>query len=123
VNKENKIYIGIFLCLLFLCLIILLIGNVPCLFKTILKIQCPGCGMTRALKLILKGQLIASFNYNILTLPLVIILIILCILAMIDIIKKTNLFSKFIDTILGKYYYIVILLLLLSLIINIHRGI
>jgi len=79
--------------------------------------------MTRALKLILKGQLIASFNYNILTLPLVIILIILCILAMIDIIKKTNLFSKFIDTILGKYYYIVILLLLLSLIINIHRGI
>ncbi|WPX10095.1 DUF2752 domain-containing protein [Anaerocellum danielii] len=35
-----------------------------CLLKTLWGIPCPGCGMTRALLAVLKGNLLAAFYYH-----------------------------------------------------------
>lgn len=34
----------------------------PCLFKTFFGIDCPGCGLQRAIILLLKGDFLAAFN-------------------------------------------------------------
>lgn len=41
-----------------------------CPIFILFKIPCPGCGLTRAVSLILKGQIVASLEYNILPIPL-----------------------------------------------------
>jgi len=38
--------------------------KVPCLFKHFLNIECPGCGMTRAVLSALKFDFIAAFTYH-----------------------------------------------------------
>ena len=96
--------------------------NIPCLFKKIFSISCPACGMTRAIKCILKLNIIESFSYNILAFPLVIFIIISIILFIIDKIKKTNLLTNLLEKII-KHYYIILLLLLISFIINNIRKI
>lgn len=39
-------------------------GGYPCMFRTITKIYCPGCGGTRAVYLLLTGHPILSFLYH-----------------------------------------------------------
>lgn len=46
-----------------------------CPIFILFKIPCPGCGLTRAVELILKGQIVASFEYNILPIPLLLAII------------------------------------------------
>lgn len=41
-----------------------------CPIFILFKVPCPGCGLTRAVSLILKGQIVASLEYNILPIPL-----------------------------------------------------
>ena len=36
--------------------------GVPCLFKHFFKIPCPGCGMSRALFCVLKGNIVEAFR-------------------------------------------------------------
>lgn len=38
--------------------------GVPCLFQAVLKIPCPGCGMTRALLAVLRLDLAAAFAFH-----------------------------------------------------------
>jgi hypothetical protein len=38
--------------------------RVPCLFKLCTGLQCPGCGTTRALTSLLKGDLAGAYSYN-----------------------------------------------------------
>lgn len=38
--------------------------HMPCLFHWITGLYCPGCGGTRAVKYLLKGQLLTSFIYH-----------------------------------------------------------
>lgn len=74
--------------LIFLVIGIALILNVFdvrfCPFFHLFNIPCVGCGMTRAVKLIIKGKIIESFKYNILPLPLLVSIIIYLILYIID---------------------------------------
>lgn len=49
--------------------------GVPCLFDTLLGIECLGCGMTRALMEIWKGNLHASFHYHSLGLIVFVVLL------------------------------------------------
>lgn len=121
-TKNNKIKILIsYIGLIFLFLIYFEF-NIPCLFKNIFHIPCPSCGMTRAFKLIITLNIIESFHYNILALPLFLTIIIIFILNIIDIIFIKNNINKFINLII-KNYYLIIILLLISWIINIYRGI
>ena len=38
--------------------------EVPCLFKSMLGCECPGCGITRVIKSILNLNIDTSFNYH-----------------------------------------------------------
>jgi len=38
--------------------------HVPCLFKTVLGISCPGCGLTRAIGALIQGDIAAAWQYN-----------------------------------------------------------
>ena len=49
--------------------------NVECLFKKIFHISCPGCGLTRSFRSILNLDFINAFKYNILGIPLFILII------------------------------------------------
>ena len=46
-------------------------GQMPCLFQELTGLYCPGCGGTRAVKALLKGDVITSFLYH----PLIIYVI------------------------------------------------
>ena len=39
-------------------------GKLPCIFKAVTGLDCPGCGGTRAAKALLHGRLILSFFYH-----------------------------------------------------------
>jgi hypothetical protein len=57
-------------------------GPTICVFKNLLGIECPGCGMTRAFSRILRGDLIAAVSYNSLV---VIVFPIFCLVLLRDI--------------------------------------
>ena len=44
--------------------------GIPCLFRTLFHIECPGCGLTRSLKALWSGDLNMSFKYHPLGFPL-----------------------------------------------------
>ncbi|HOO57432.1 MAG TPA: DUF2752 domain-containing protein [bacterium] len=44
-------------------------GPTLCLFKLIFGIECPGCGMTRAVSAVMHGNIAAAIEYNPLVLP------------------------------------------------------
>ena len=97
--------------------------KVDCLFKRILGISCPGCGLTRSIKSFIKLDIITSFKYNIFG-PILFILFIVSIIFLIrDIIKNEDKTIKYIYKLFSKYYYIIIICLIISMIINNIRGI
>lgn len=94
-----------------------------CIFKKLFNISCPGCGLTRSFRALLRLDIISSFKYNIFG-PILFIIIIVGIIFLIkDIIMNEDKTIKYTYKILSKYYYIVIICLLISMIINNIRGI
>ena len=45
--------------------------GIPCLFRAVTGLQCPGCGMTRALSALAHGKLAEAVGYNVLSVTLV----------------------------------------------------
>jgi len=97
--------------------------KLDCIFKKLFNISCPGCGLTRSIRAILRLDIILSFKYNIFGPILFIILVIGIIFLIKDIIKNEDKTIKYAYKVLGKYYYIVIICLIISIIINNIRGI
>lgn len=54
---------SIFIIVLYFIIMNLIFHNV-CPIKILFKIDCPGCGLTRAILSFLKGDIIKSFEYN-----------------------------------------------------------
>ena len=100
--------------------IIIFLFEPECLFKKIFIIPCSICGMTRAFKFILRGNLIIAFQINLLSIPLFIILIIFYLSYFISMIFKKNYIYK-IYNIVVKNYKIIILILLINWITNIVK--
>lgn len=97
--------------------------KLDCIFKKLFNISCPGCGLTRSFRALLRLDIITSFKYNIFG-PILFIIIIIGIIFLIkDIIKNEDKTIKYTYRILNKYYYIVIICLIISMIINNIRGI
>lgn len=101
-----------------------LIQEIPinCLFKQFTGISCPACGMTRAFNEIMQGQLLASFQYNILAIPLCVLLAISVYYLVKDFMFNQRNFIKKSLQFFEKYRVIILLSLLISWILNIARG-
>lgn len=63
IKDYRKLYIGSIIA----CIVTLVLTGhvtVPCIFNTITGYYCPGCGLTRAITSLLKGQLYQALRYN-----------------------------------------------------------
>lgn len=94
--------------------------TIPCFFKYLTNIPCPGCGLTRSFISILNLELISAIKYNILGIPLFITIILLNIYLIKDIIYNKKSTITLINKILTNYK-IIIFLLIISEIINIYN--
>lgn len=116
-NRVVNILILLIVFTLFV-IIFILDTKIPCVFKSMLGISCPGCGMTRAIHEILHFNFFQSIKYNILALPLVVLGIILTPVIIYDIIFNKNIFITVSNKILTKYWYIVLIIVGITMLIN-----
>lgn len=66
-----KIALEILVCLvLYIGIYLLTDHGIPCVFRMITGLQCPGCGMTRALGALARGNLAEAVGYNLLSVTL-----------------------------------------------------
>lgn len=116
-NRVVNILILLIVFTLFV-IIFILDTKIPCVFKSMLGISCPGCGMTRAIHEILHFNFFQSIKYNILALPLVVLGIISTPVIIYDIIFNKNIFITVSNKILTKYWYIVLIIVGITMLIN-----
>lgn len=121
-TKKKKILILLSYPGLILIFLLYTKFNISCVFKNIFHFPCPACGMTRAFIAILSLDFKTAISYNILSIPLFLIIIISFIINIIDIIFNKKYLDKITQLII-KHYYIIIILLILSWIINIYQNI
>ena len=119
-TKKNKILILFLYLLIVLIFLICFKYKIPCVFKKIFKIPCPACGMTRAFRSIIRLDFYSAFKYNILSIPIFILLITILILDIIDLVFKKNYITKLFN-IIKKNYLIIIILLIISWIVNLLK--
>lgn len=123
-NKYRIINITILFIIIMLFILLFVLNlNIPCAFKSAFGISCPGCGMTRAGKELLKLDFQNAYECNVLAIPLALCLIVSFFLIINDIIKNTNNFLIIVNKVLSKYWYVFAFLVLFSLVINNIRGI
>lgn len=84
-----------------------------CIFKNITTIDCPGCGMSRASKLVLEGKIDESLYRHPLALPFLLICSISFIWIIYDLINKSG---TFINVVTAKWNISVRILLILIII-------
>ncbi len=77
--------------------------NYQCPFKKLLHIPCMGCGMTRAVLAIFHGNFLASFRYNLMAFPLIIMCLISIPFLALDIAKNQATYINRIDQLVQKY--------------------
>lgn len=68
--------------------------HIPCLFRLITGIPCPGCGMTRAFRYIIDGKLLMAINTNFFAIPLFAFLAIVPIWIAFDILNNRQTFES-----------------------------
>lgn len=107
---------------IFIVLLIAIILNIfdikLCPIFNIFKIPCPGCGMTQSFVLLLKGKVIESLSYNILTIPIVLSSVFYVIMVFID---KEKLVEDFMIKHKKAFIIISIIVTLIVWIININN--
>lgn len=110
--------IGIFLFLIFVLKI-----HWDCPIKTFLHLACPACGLTRSFRSIFSLQMIESFSYNLLGIPLFIGMIIAIGFLIYDLIFNTDHLIKKVSYFFEHYALWIFVILILNMIINNIRHI
>ena len=97
---------------------------IPCLWKVIFEIQCPGCGLTRAFEYASRLDFINAVRMNILFLPLIVGMAAYFICAILDVFLNLDSVKR-IDKIMTTKWMIAfaVILMILSWYYNIIRGI
>ena len=96
--------------------------TIPCLFKWIFTIPCPGCGLTRAFRQLFQFHILEAISYNILVLPIFLFLIFLNYYLIQDLIFSTHNLKKFFSYIYSHSYYWIILVVI-SEVWNLFHGV
>ena len=99
-KKEN---FKIFVFVLLVILIINFLNIRVCVFYNIFGIPCPACGMTRAFNRIFMLKVKESFDYNLLGVPLFIIINSYLIINFYSIIKNTDQINIYFEDFFQKY--------------------
>ena len=115
---KNRIYAIILIICIFSILYIFTISNVNCVFKSITHLSCPACGLTRAFISLYNLNIISALKYNILLVPILVMLIISLILLVFDIIFGTDKCIKLYNRLFTKYYVIIFIALIISMVYN-----
>ncbi len=68
-----------------------------CPIYNLFKVPCPGCGITTSLVYLLKGDILASIQYNIITIPLIITYTMFSMWYFLDIITNKNTLKKWVN--------------------------
>lgn len=92
-----------------------------CLIYNLFKIPCPGCGLTTSLMYLLEGNILESFKYNILTIPIMFAYAFFGIWYIIDELKQKSTFKEFIKKHKNKIIIISVILFVISLLKNIFN--
>ena len=119
---RNKLEINIIMISGIILLFIILFFKPVCLFKDIFHIPCPLCGMTRGIQSLINFDIISSFKYNLLSIPIFITIIMFYILYFISLLFKTNYINCYYNLFV-IHYKTIIYILLINWVINILRGI
>ena len=64
--------------------------GIPCVFHVVTGLQCPGCGMTRAMAEIWQGNIAEAWEYNVLSISALPILIIYLVYRAVRYVKGTD---------------------------------
>lgn len=89
-----------------------------CLIYNLFKIPCPGCGLTTSVMYLLKGDFLSSLQYNIITIPLIVIYLICSCWYIIDILKN----KQTLKLIINKNKSLIIIVCLLLFIISFLKN-
>jgi hypothetical protein len=116
----NRIKPILIMGILVLTFYLLFIFNIKwnCIFKEIFNIECPGCGLTRSLKALLRFDYIDSAKYNVLGIPVFAITLIVTGMLIKDFIKKENKTLSNIYKWAKTNYIFISTVLIISMIIN-----
>ena len=118
-KKEN---FKIFVFVLLVILIINFLNIRVCVFYNIFGIPCPACGMTRAFNIIFMLKVKESFDYNLLGVPLFIIINSYLIINFYSIIKNTDQINIYFEDFFQKYRTALIIVSAVVVILNWIRN-
>lgn len=116
--KISLFFIEIVMCFLILSGIL----HADCIIKQLFHISCPACGFTRAFLEILNLNLLEAMKYNLLSIPVFLLLLIVNAYLIYDIIKKQKKTEIFFEK-LGQYIIPIVIILIINTIINNINGI
>ncbi len=95
-----------------------------CPFKLLTGIPCAGCGMGRATLEIMRGNIIASFQYNILCIPFTLAIITSLVWLVTDLAKNKETFFSFIKRDIATPYKLLLFMLVgIAWAVNIVRQV
>ena len=123
-SRAKKVLIAYGIGLLALAIAIYTPLHVPCVFKLLTGLACPGCGLSRAFVMASRFDFIGAATINILFLPLVVGAAIYFICAILDAFAGKSAITRF-NSIFAHKWVIVLasLLMCVSWYYNIIRGI
>lgn len=119
--KNIKEIVKVHIALLIIVGVSSLLGCRICVFYNLFKIPCCGCGITRGIQEVLKGNIIGAIRYNYLSIVIVVGYIITLIWSIIDIVNKSNSLENFIKKHKNLIIIITVILVIIAWIININN--